>query len=158
MPLPDLPLCPLQTQMEARLPPPVLPLCALWRFLLDMMCAKQVKDVRLWSYPYEFGFMWGSLCYRTPFVWGRKKEWIPMEVPEPLHPELVHQVSCVRGQEWAMWAQLCKDTEAQDQGVDARLWLYPMEYKFQEGSWWERDHSHVREWRRVPTGPRASNL
>ena len=48
---------------------------------------------------------------------------------------------------WQVVAHLCADAEMQDNGVDVRLWRWPLEFKYQ-GGWWERDHMADRQWRR----------
>lgn len=71
--------------MAARLPPPELPVARLWRLMFDVIVDQRVDDVRMWSYPYEFGFnvKQNTVQWRTPFVAGRKWEWHPMQEPKP---------------------------------------------------------------------------
>lgn len=50
---------------------------------------------------------------------------------------------------WTSVAHLCVDAEMQDNGVDVRLWAWPLEFKYMMGGWWERDHRNDRQWRRT---------
>jgi len=128
------------------------PSSPLWRLLMDVMCIYKVEDFRLWSYPYEFGFVNGSLCYRTPFVWGYKW-WVPMESALPMYPDVELQFPLAGKSGWRVLAELCMDTNAQDRGVDARLWRWPMEYKYEGQTWWQRNHATDREWHPTPYNP-----
>lgn len=78
----------------------------------------------------------------------------PIEAPEPVDPEFVQLMrSHPNMTGWATVAHLCMDAEMQDNGVDVRLWAWPMEFKYQGGNWWERDHMDDREWRRTAAMP-----
>jgi len=125
--------------MEAQFPTD-----GLWRLLLELMVLYKVKDVRLRKYPYECGFVGGTPCGRTPFETGKKK-WVPVKPPCRMYPDL-EEFPCKLGEEWYLWAKLLKTFNTQDRGVDARMWWWPMEFKYQEETWWERNHTTDREW------------
>lgn len=63
--------------------------------MLDVIADQKVQDVRLWHYPYEFGIMGDTLVWRTPFVWGKKWDWIPMEEPVPKRAAMCKVPVCV---------------------------------------------------------------
>ena len=70
-----------------------------------------------------------------------------MEAPEPSDPTFIKDMHNCGKSGWAVVAHLCEDAEMQDNGVDVRLWRWPLEFKYQGGRW-ERDHRADRQWRR----------
>lgn len=68
-----------------------------------------------------------------------------------MDPELVCLVRNLEETGWATVARLCMDVELQDKGVDLRLAAWPLEFKYQGGTWWEWDHLDNRQWRRTST-------
>jgi len=117
----------------------------LWLLLLELMVVYKVRDVRLWNYPYEYGFVEDTLCGRKPFETGKKK-WVPVKPPDRMYLGLEQRFPCKPNEEWYVWAQMTKDCGSQDMGVDARMWWWPMEFKYQKEMWWERNHTTDREW------------
>lgn len=91
------------------------------------------------------------LCERLPVLQNALH--MGLQMVGAMCPDVELQLPLTGKSGWRVLAELCMDTNAQDRGVDARLWRWPMEYKYEGQTWWQRNHATDREWHQTPYNP-----